>query len=933
MDFFRAQFDPPPLIMVCNPSPTGAPMADRTAALARTVRAAARRIAPPQTNGDLLAAILHGDPAAFDKLVRRYGPLVRAACRAVLADAADADDAFQATFVALHRKAHTIRDNRTLGGWLFRVARRTALGVKAAGARRRDCETRVARREPVAGPDVSWQEACAVLHEELDRLPPRYRLPLIVCYLDGKTRDEAAAELGWTPDSVRGRLDRGRSRLRQRLEKRGITLSAFLLAAVAADAVPPNLVATTLAAARSSGPGLSLLAAAWKAGLTAGLAAAVVVGLTFQKDGAHGQPSPEKPKAVAETSKKVDPEPPKTATVSGVVVGTNGSGVCMARVIFRRQDQKDEEGVTATTDPAGRFSATIPAVSADTSMVAVSVGNEAFAGGWQTWTGPPPKELRLVEVRDDVPIQGRIFDLEGKPLAGVTVRVRAVHAIPDGGPQAFVDWLTRIGPRPTQSILQSAPPGATDKVVTGADGKFRLTGLGRDRVIQLHVSGTGIAHEIVYVGTVQKLSDPGGPRANKTYAATFDHPVSPARLIRGTARNIDTGKPVPGLAVNGYGGAATTTTDADGHFELPGYKKGPRYTIYARPADGSIYFPTMAEAADTAGLAPLDIDLKVRAGVPVRGRLKDAATGKAVAGTVRYWAFAGNTNVSGVPVGEKAGEYFTVDVRTKPDGTFTCATLPGPGFLAITAEGSYRPARVDPTGFTAEVGAPSDVDNLAVAVGGMAVTRVPQEPYHAIQLLKVDPAKPSGEQMVELTPAEPIRGQFVDPEGKPLAGVKVRGLHQTGESWSEPLPTAEFMAAAPHPDRPRRLTFRHDGRKLIGTALVKAGGTDLVDFRLEPSATVTGRLLDTDGRPIVRAMITVPVNLRDARTTDTIQTGTVFTDATGRFTLNGLLPGVEYRFYYRDPQARRRGGPFTDELKFRAGEDRDLGEVRVSRES
>src|SRR5262245_12894131 len=96
--------------------------------LARTVRAAVRRVAP---DGDLLTAFVRTkDPAAFEALVHRHGPLVFAASRAALSDPADADDACQAAFVALHRRAHSIRDPRTLGGWLFRVARRAALDLK-----------------------------------------------------------------------------------------------------------------------------------------------------------------------------------------------------------------------------------------------------------------------------------------------------------------------------------------------------------------------------------------------------------------------------------------------------------------------------------------------------------------------------------------------------------------------------------------------------------------------------------------------------------------------------------------------------------------------------------------------------------------------------------------------------------------------------------
>src|SRR5919197_319810 len=109
------------------------------------------------------------------------------------------------------------------------------LGRTASDAgRRRAREGRAA--SPDAGappPDPSWREACAALHEELDRLPDHYRLPLLLCYLEGKSRDEAATELGWTVNRVRGHLERGRLRLRARLERRGVALSAGLLAAVA----------------------------------------------------------------------------------------------------------------------------------------------------------------------------------------------------------------------------------------------------------------------------------------------------------------------------------------------------------------------------------------------------------------------------------------------------------------------------------------------------------------------------------------------------------------------------------------------------------------------------------------------------------------------------------------------------------------------------
>ncbi|HJZ91951.1 MAG TPA: sigma-70 family RNA polymerase sigma factor, partial [Gemmataceae bacterium] len=184
-----------------------------------------------RTDAQLIADFLdHKDPSSFEALVRRHGPLVLSACRQVLRCDADAEDAFQATFVALYQKAAGIRRQPSVAGWLFRVARRTALRARRAAARRARHE---AKASPLAkvSPDLSWREACAALHDELDRLPETYRSALVLCYLEGMSRDEAAHQLGWTLNEVRGRLERGRLRLRGRLQKRGITLSAGLLTA------------------------------------------------------------------------------------------------------------------------------------------------------------------------------------------------------------------------------------------------------------------------------------------------------------------------------------------------------------------------------------------------------------------------------------------------------------------------------------------------------------------------------------------------------------------------------------------------------------------------------------------------------------------------------------------------------------------------------
>jgi hypothetical protein len=322
----------------------------------------------------------------------------------------------------------------------------------------------------------------------------------------------------------------------------------------------------------------------------------------------------------------------------------------------------------------------------------------------------------------------------------------------------------------------------------------------------------------------------------------------------------------------------------------------------------------------------------VRPGVPVTGRVRDAATGKPVGAIVRYFALAGNPNVTSVSVGEKPGDFFSLNVKTRADGTFTCAALPGRGFLAVTADSSrYPSARVDPKSFVEKGDPPHSADQIWISVGGAAISSLSQEGYQAIVFLNLDPKKPPGEQAIELTPAEPVRGRLLDPDGKPLRAVRVRGLNQSEDDWSDPLRDPEFTAAPPHPDRPRRLTFRHDERKLVGTAVVQGGSEKAVEFKLEAWGSVTGRLVDAEGKPVTPASLFAPAGKgADGKTIDMVRISNVFTDADGRFTIDGLLPGVSYDLHFREIKPRGRGGVVIKDVRTRSGEQRELGDLKIN---
>src|SRR5262245_10104223 len=179
------------------------------------------------TDAQLVEAFLNRrDESAFTALVQRHGPMVLGVCRQVLRDHAEADDAFQATFLVLARKAGSIRRNQAVSSWLYQVAHRVALRARALEEHRhqRERETAVMRPSSAIAQPLE-QDVGPLLHEEVRRLPEKLQAPVVLCYLEGKTAARAAEQLGWRETVVRGRLFQAKSLLRDRLRRRGLALS------------------------------------------------------------------------------------------------------------------------------------------------------------------------------------------------------------------------------------------------------------------------------------------------------------------------------------------------------------------------------------------------------------------------------------------------------------------------------------------------------------------------------------------------------------------------------------------------------------------------------------------------------------------------------------------------------------------------------------
>jgi serpin B len=283
-----------------------------------------------QSDSQLLAAYAGGRAEAFAELVQRHSGLVYNACRRILGDSPDAEDAFQATFLVLAKKAGSVGWRDSIAGWLHEVACRTAQKIRTSAARRKRREEQVASRCPeAAAQEPQADELRPILDVEVGRLPDKYRLPVVLCYLEGRTNEQAARLLRCPESTVRGRLSRARDLLRSRLANRGLMLSSALLGTLleeqASASAPGRLVELTLGAAAAFVAGstaetnsaaaselargvlhdMAITKLKWMAAVVALLALSIGTGLSIaqSKDVAREtQSSPEKetPKAAAD---------------------------------------------------------------------------------------------------------------------------------------------------------------------------------------------------------------------------------------------------------------------------------------------------------------------------------------------------------------------------------------------------------------------------------------------------------------------------------------------------------------------------------------------------------------------------------------------------------------------------------------------------------
>jgi RNA polymerase sigma factor (sigma-70 family) len=904
------------------------------------------------------------DPAAFEAIVRRHGPGVLSACRKVLADEADVEDAFQAAFVILLRDARSIRKGSAVGSWLYGVAHRVALKARAARRRRAQVEAGAGPNSEHT-PDLSWREAVGVLHEELDKLPERYRLPLMLCYLEGLSRDETAQRLGLSLNAIRNRLERARSRLRARLQHRGITLSAGLLAAVTGSvsmAVPASLVRSTIAGrAGPSARVAALVGGATGTGVlkvVAGLAVAagLVIGIGLGNEGLRAGPSPKEPpskempaKPMAKKDGAISEEKaPENLAVRGKVLDPDARPVKGAKVwllLQPRAVRRTAPGwkVVATTDADGAFAFAEDGTGRrrhwahGARLVATADG---FGPVWAAAADAKDKPLVLKLVKDE-PVSGRILTLEGKPLAGARVRVIEV-TVPQG--PDLSPWLAEVTAkkRPLHEIAskyfhfegrlfeaEQSLPGQPAAITTDADGRFRLTGLGRERLATVRIEGPTIAtvERPVMTRATPTLTVPEHPGDSRYgmrtyYGATFDFAADPSQPYEGVVTDRDTGKQVAGVKIraNREWYEVSTVTDKGGKYRLTGLPTGPN-ELMALPPPDQPYHRMAASGGEKASQKPAKVDFALTRGHWVTGKLVNARTNKPEAGApVWYFPFADEPGYLTVP----GSHAWSMDATTftKEDGSFRVVAFPCRGAIVANGWGGgylsadQRPLQGDVGSL--DRGLSSDHDLATSPVVNLGS-------YNAAAIVNVDPKKPK-EYTITLDPGLTVKVRLVDPDGKPVSGASVGG-QSTWSLWT-PNQKPEVELTEYNPDRPRSVLFLHPEKGIGKLVEPTKGDVGPWDVKLEPTGSVTGRLVTADGKPVANAVLQVHYRLpgHDAWT-PSFAHDEARTDDQGRFRLANLVGGLKYSVLYSAQQGASRTQHYLH-IQVKAGEAKDLGDQK-----
>jgi hypothetical protein len=670
---------------------------------------------------------------------------------------------------------------------------------------------------------------------------------------------------------------------------------------------------------------------------------------------ARGDGQPERPHPTTAAASEV--------AVTGRVLGPDGKPFAGAKLYLSYYGSREPRPkVRAVSGADGRFRFAFakleiseptwrPEAWRVAAVVAVAPG---IGSDWTPAARVEKGELTLRLVKDEYPIDGRILDTEGRPVAGVTVRrLEILTTAKEDLTPVLKAWSQQAYHAAVhladKSLANLDQAELNQTATTGPDGRFRLVGSGRERMTKLRIEGPTIQSMTVYVAprdpaAIKALNQaPSSPamralgKGPMVYGPRFDHVADPTKPIVGTVRERGTGKPLAGVKVWGsaegswWENWAEAWTDSRGRYRLMGLPKADRRQLFAVAREGEPYHPAAKVVQDSQGLEPLTVGFELERGVVVEGRMTDRKSGKPVQGIVSYVPLPDDERPRDTAAADSykfSGHGSYVD----REGKYRIVVLPGAGVLLAQSgaqeDNRYRGAHVDPADRKKRFVVRDEIQG-GEYFAGLNGAQGHVRGANAYRLIHPPRGAASFTCNFQLDPGLAKTGSVLGPDGQPLSGVTALGLNAVGFG-PRTLETTAFTLWGLDPDRPRSVVFYHPRRKLAALVVVRGEDKEPLQVRLQPLGSIRGRLVDPDGKPIAAAQIYLSFLDADG-TSVRLPADPGKTDAGGRFQIGGIYPGLGFYLTIIKGNTLLVDGRKGPRLSLAGGETKDMGDVKAAR--
>ncbi len=532
----------------------------------------------------------------------------------------------------------------------------------------------------------------------------------------------------------------------------------------------------------------------------------------------------------------------------------------------------------------------------------------------------------VLQLVPDLPIDGRILDLEGRPVSGVKV-------IPTGVVSHILTQQSQFAnPPPGYGSIDNPLEliGVNDPVVTDGEGRFHFSGLGRDRLVPIQFESTKVTLLPIRATTRERAMFTVALGSDKESRRTFygnkiELNAAPARSVVGVVRDVKTGKPIPGVKIStSYARIqAQTMTDQQGRYRLDGLERDFPVEVIAE-STVQAYVPAMEKVPTSEGGKPVTMDFNLHPGIWITGVVTDQSTGQPVPAQVDYFPIASNKSAQNIELLRRGLAQNPLYCLTQPDGHFRLTGLPGSGIVAVHAGDAL---------YLSGIGGEQITDRTPAGRINTVRPDFSLQRFNAVRELRLPDDATDATANFQLDRGNTLHVTAVDPNGRALA-VSVRGAGATTINTQLESADGKFDVVGMASNEKRMIYLVNRERKLGAVMVIQVAGApgNRLTVRLEPLAAIKGRLIGPEGNPVKSGNIRADAHVDKLRGVYQTMVASQLSDSDGRFTIY-LPAGCNYTLGATHSPFGGRYKWIAQDLPVSAGATKDLGDFEVGPEN